>query len=104
MSAYIDSWLIVFFCGFLAELHRNCNNAIDSYIASLTLDNVYYELSGADIIVNSNKVIGANGGETLEKILKIVDKKNSETDRFSKRKASDDQVGVFQGFGILFWK
>lgn len=56
---------------------------------------MYYEFVGAGVIVGSSKTIGAKSDEPLEKVLKIVDKRNIANDPSHKRKKSsggDNQV------------
>lgn len=61
-------------------------------------EDVFYELAGSDIIVSSQRVLGAQHADTLEQVDKIIDKKKKDDEIMTKRKrinVSDNQVCCF---------
>ena len=78
------------FIFFIAELQQNCVNAVQSVTKSLASGDVYYRLTDGDMFVSSHCVIGAQSTDTVEKISKHIEKKNSEDDLPGRKRKSKD--------------
>lgn len=74
----------------IAELQQNCVNAVQSVTKSLASGDVYYRLTDGDVFVSSHCVIGAQSTDTVEKISKHIEKKNSDDDLPGRKRKSKD--------------